>query len=177
MADQPREDLFLGILIIGVAIFLILYSASLPIPGRWIDAPAAVPIGLSIILAGLGSGLMIKARSQGGRFFGAGSNGKAFLHLFLFLKNREFHRALFTIAFVLLFIVSISYLQFYPASLLFVVIGIRIYAPRIKWYYAVIVAFTTVVGLFAIFSCIFGLPLRLGVFEYLLKFMIGRTYL
>jgi hypothetical protein len=175
MADRPKEDLFLGILIIGSAIFLILYSAFLPVPGRWMDAPGAVPTGLSIILVGLGIGLIVQARRQGGRFFRVGLNKKAFLQFFL--RNREFHRAIFTIAFVLLFMMSISYLQFYPASLLFVIIGIRIYAPRVRWYYAVIVAVATVVGLFVIFSYIFGLPLRLGIFEYLLRLIIGRAYL
>jgi hypothetical protein len=162
-------------LVIGCAVFLILYSAFLPVPGRWIDAPGAVPIGLSFILIGLGVALILQARRQGARLSGLRLNGKAFLEFFR--KRRDFYRTFFTIAFVLLFILSISYLQFYPASLLFVLVGIRVYAPRVKWYFNVIAAVTTVGGLFVIFSYIFGLPLRLGIFEYLSQLLIGRTYL
>jgi hypothetical protein len=175
MKNRPREDLILGILVIGCALFLILYSVFLPVPGRWVDAPGAVPTGLSMILIGLGTALILQARRQGGRLSGLRLNGKVFLDFFR--KRRDFYRTFFTIAFVLLFILSISYIQFYPASLLFILVGIRIYAPRVKWYFNAIVAVTTVAGLFVIFSFIFGMPLRLGIFEHVLKLLIGRTYL
>jgi len=175
MVDRPREDLILGILVIGCAVFLIAYSAFLPVPGRWIDAPGTVPTGLSIILIGLGIALISQARRQGGRLSEVRLNQGS---LFEFLKrNTDFHRTVFTIGFVLLFIISIYYLQFYPASLLFILLGIRIYAPRVRWYSNVIVAVATVAGLFVIFSWIFGLPLRLGIFEHVLELFIGRTYL
>jgi hypothetical protein len=175
MENRPREDLILGMLVIGCAVFLILYSAFLPVPGRWIDAPGAVPMGLSMILIGLGTALILQARRQGGRLSGLRLDGKALLAFFR--KSRDFYRPIFAIAFVLLFILSISYIQFYPASLLFVLVGIRIYAPKVRWYSNLIAAVTTVAGLFVIFSCVFGLPLRLGIFEYVLKLLIGRTYL
>lgn len=175
MENRPRENLILGILVVGCAVFLIIYSAFLPVPGRWVDAPGAVPIGLSIILIGLGSALILQACRQGARFSGLRLNGKAFLDFVQ--KRRDFYRTFFTLAFVLLFILSISYIQFYPASLLFILVGIRIYAPRVKWYFNAIAAVTTVAGLFVIFSYIFGLPLKLGIFEYALKLLIGRTYL
>lgn len=173
MTDRLKEDLLLGIFVIGIAFFLILYSTTLPIPGRWMDAPSTVPIGLSIVLIGLGMGLIFQARKKGGRLSGI----KFGRNIFCLLKSQEFRRAFFSVLFVFLFISSLPYLQFYPASLLFIIIGIRIYSPLIKWYSIILVAFITVVSLFIIFSYIFKLPLGLGVFEYLLKLIIGRTYL
>jgi hypothetical protein len=175
MWDRNKEDIALGAIIIGIAIFLIIYSLTLPSPGRWVSAPGAVPIGLSVILIGLGTGLIVQARAKGGRFKG-GEFG--FNRALEFLKkNRDLHRTLFAIAFVLAFILSISFLQFYPASFLFTIIGIRIYTPRVKWYKSLLVAVFVVGGLFTIFSYIFGLPLKLGVFEILLKLILGRSYL
>jgi hypothetical protein len=175
MGDRNKEDIILGVIVIGVALSLIIYSFSLPIPGRWVTSPGAVPMGLSIILIGLGIGLILQARLKRPQFKGGGSSVQGVLRFFR--KNRDFHRALFAIAFIFVFILSISFLQFYPASFLFTIIGIRIYSPRVKWYNTLAVAVLVVVGVFIIFSYIFGLPLKLGVFEYVLKLIIGRTYL
>lgn len=175
MRDRHREDFVLGVFFVVLSVALIVYSLFLPSPGGWMVAPGAVPIGLATILGGLGVALAVQARRKG--FLprdGVSSDKGVWRRL---RENRELHRALLAILFVSAYIVSITYLQFYPASLLFVFLGIRIYTPRVKWYSALLTALLTVVGLFVIFSYIFGLPLRLGVFEYVLKFIIGRTYL
>jgi len=175
MRNREKEDFILGILFVVFAIGLIVYSAFLPSPGGWMVGPGTVPIGLCAILGALGGGLMMQARRKGMALAAEISSKKG---IWITLKeSRELHRALLAILFVSAYVFSISYLQFYPASLLFIFIGIRIYTPRVKWYSALLTAILTVVGLFIIFSYIFGLPLRLGVFEYVLKLILGRTYL
>lgn len=173
MTDRLKEDLILGILVIGIALFLIFHSTTLPVPGRWMDAPSIVPMGLSSILIGLAIGLILQARKKGVRLSGI----RIGRNLFSFLKNHEFQRAFSSILFVFLFISSLPYLQFYPASFLFIIVGLRIYSPQIKLYSVILIAATTVVSLFVIFSYIFKLPLGLGIFKYLLKLILGRTYL
>lgn len=175
MRNRQKEDFILGILFVVLALGIILYSLFLPSPGEWMVAPGTVPIGLAGILGGLGFALAVQARRKGFSPLGKGVSGRGVWQTLR--TNRELHRAFFAILFVSAYIFSIPYLQFYPASLLFVFVGIRIYTPRVRWYSAFFTAFFTVVGLFIIFSYIFGLPLRLGVFEYVLKLFLGRTYL
>jgi hypothetical protein len=173
--NQHKEDAILGGLVVVLSLILIGYSFFIPSPGRWMVAPGAVPIGLSGIMGGLGLALIVQARRKGARMTGQPLHPVEALSALV--RKPDFQRALGAIFFVLAFIYSINFLQFYPASLLFVLAGLRIYSPQIKWYQRLLVAVGTVAGLFVIFSWIFKLPLRLGVFEYLLQLLIGRRYL
>ncbi len=157
MATGKDRDLFVGVLVLALALFVCWISFAMPIRGDFIESPGIFPGLMGILLFIFGLILVLKSIRGGGKMRAA-DLVRSFIPLFTSKENRP---VILGLLFPGVYIfVGIPLMGFYYASALFM--GIMFFAFVTRWprWVLPIIAVAVTIILYLTFNELFMLQIR-----------------
>lgn len=151
------KDCIEALVLIAISIYVIIASLQLPIHDNWGVSPGLVPLifGIALLLLSLVY-LQASLKHQGkqppvaiSKYFQALSD----------IKSPQFLN-MFTILFVLVYILLLPVFGFFPTTGVFVLVGMWFFARQVSKLSGIIAAIGTVAGIYLIFVVLFKMVIR-----------------